>query len=133
MTSHLGVVDLIFAMCTPEHGECAGFEGGCAVCGEYYGRALKEQGMWQVKARALNIPLSAKGHAVGQRGAFIGLAIYTHQGRFHMLPEKLASARDDLAAAVLSTPHIIARVRGKASTTVAPSRSLPWRPRLSRS
>ena len=34
-----------------------------------------------------------------------------------MLPEKLASlasARDDLAAAVLSTPRIIARVRGKA-------------------
>ena len=34
-----------------------------------------------------------------------------------MLPDKLASmaaARDDLAAAELSTPHIIARVRGKA-------------------
>ena len=34
-----------------------------------------------------------------------------------MLPEKLASmvtARDDLAAASLSTPRIIARVRGKA-------------------
>ena len=73
--------------------------------------------MWQAKARALNIPLSAKGHAVGQRGAFTGLAIDTHKGRFHMLPEKLASmisARDDLAAAVLTTPRIIARVRGKA-------------------
>jgi hypothetical protein len=26
--------DLIFIMSTPEHGECAGFEGGCAVCEE---------------------------------------------------------------------------------------------------
>ncbi len=87
----------------------------------YYGSALKVREMWQAKARALNIPLSAKGHAdsdaVGQRGAFTGLAIDTHKGRFHMLPEKLASmvsARDDLAAAALSTPRIIARVRGKA-------------------
>ena len=111
------VDDLIFIMSTPEHGECAGFEGGCAVCEEYYGRALKVQAMWQEKARALNIPLSAKGHAVGQRGAFTGLAIDTYKGRFYMLPEKLASmvtARDDLAAASLSTPRIIARVRGKA-------------------
>jgi hypothetical protein len=111
------VDDLIFIMSTPEHGECDGFEGGCAVCGEYYGRALKVQEMWQAKARVLNIPLSAKGHAVGQRGAFTGLAIDTHKGRFHMLPEKLASmvsARDDLAGAAVSTPRVIARVRGKA-------------------
>ncbi len=75
------------------------------------------QEMWQAKARVLNIPLSAKGHAVGQRGAFTGLAIDTHKGRFHMLPEKLASmvsARDDLAAAAVSAPRVIARVRGKA-------------------
>jgi hypothetical protein len=69
----------------------------------------------KAKACALNILLSAKGHAVGQRGAFTGLAIDTHKGRFLMLPEKLASmvsARDDMAAAVLSTPCIVARVRG---------------------
>jgi hypothetical protein len=104
-------------MATPEHGECAGVEGGCAVCGEYYGRALKVQEMWQAKARSLNIPLSAKGHSVGQRGAYTGLAIDTHKGRFHMLPEKLASmvsARDEQAAAAVSTPRVIARVRGKA-------------------
>ncbi len=66
------VNDLIFVMSMPEHGDCAGFEGGCAVCGEYYGCALKVQEMWQAKAGALNIPLSAaKGHAVCQRGAFI--------------------------------------------------------------
>ncbi len=47
------VDDLIFIMATPEHSECAGFEGGCAVCGEYYGRALKVQEMWQAKARLL--------------------------------------------------------------------------------
>jgi hypothetical protein len=72
--------------------------------------------MWQAKARVLNIPLSAKGHAVGQRGAFTGLA-NTHKGRFYMLPEKLASmvsARDELAAAAVSTPRVIVRVRGKA-------------------
>ena len=73
--------------------------------------------MW-VKARALNMPLSTKGQAVGQRGALAGLGIdkHWHQGCFHMLPEKLTSmisARDDLAAASLSTPRIIARVRGK--------------------
>jgi hypothetical protein len=52
--------DLIFIMSTAEHGECNGFEGGCAVCGEYYGRALKVQEMWQAKASVLNIPLSAR-------------------------------------------------------------------------
>jgi hypothetical protein len=57
------VDDLIFIMATPEHGECAGYEGGCAVCGEYYGRALKVQEMWQAKARLLNIQLLAKGHS----------------------------------------------------------------------
>jgi hypothetical protein len=41
------------------------------------------------------------------------LVIDTYKGRFYMLPEKLASmvtARDDLAAASLTTPRIIARV-----------------------
>ena len=106
---------LIFIMSTPEHSDCVGFKGGCAVCGEFYGRALKVQEMW-LKARALNMPLSTKGQAIGRRGALAGLGIDTHRGRFHMLPEKLASmisARDDLAAASLSTPRIIARVRGK--------------------
>jgi hypothetical protein len=37
------VDDLIFIMSTPEHGECAGFVGGCPVCTEYHGRALKVQ------------------------------------------------------------------------------------------
>ncbi len=139
---------LISVMSTPEHGECSGFEGGGAVCREYYGGALKVQELWQAKARALNIPLSAKGHAVGQRGAFTGRAIDTYKGRFHMLPEKLASmvsARDDLAAAALSTPRIIARVGSplrlvgsplrlaRLSTTVVQSRSLLSRLRLSRS
>jgi hypothetical protein len=47
--------------------------------------------MWQEKARTLNIPLSARGHEVGQRGALTGLGIDTHKGRFHMLLGKLAS------------------------------------------
>jgi hypothetical protein len=75
------VDDLIFIMATPEHCECAGFEGGCAVCGEYYGRALKVQEMWQTKARSPNIPISAKGHSVGRRGAYTGLAIDKHKAR----------------------------------------------------
>jgi hypothetical protein len=56
------------------------------------------QAMWQEKARVLNTPLSAKGHAVGQRGAFTGLAIDTYKGRFYMLPDVLAcmaTTRDD--------------------------------------
>ncbi len=111
------VDDLIFVMSTPEDGECACFESYCEVCWEYYCHALKVQELLQAKARALNIPLSAKDHAVGQRGAFTWLVIGTHKRRFHMLPEKLASmfsARDDLAAAALSTWRIIVRVRGKA-------------------
>ena len=67
--------------------------------------------MWPEKARKLNIPLSAKGHPVGQRGTFTGVAIDTFKGRFYMLPQKLA--RDELAAAQLSTPRRVARVRGK--------------------
>jgi hypothetical protein len=35
------VYDLIFVISTQEHGKRAGFEGGCSVCGEYYGSALK--------------------------------------------------------------------------------------------
>jgi hypothetical protein len=73
--------------------------------------------MWQAKARVLNIPLSAKGHSVDQQGALTGLAINTQKGRFYMLPEKFASmvsARDELAAAAVSNPRVIAWVRGKA-------------------
>ena len=36
---------------------------------------LKVQELWHAKARKLNIPLSAKGHPVGQSGAFTGVAI----------------------------------------------------------
>jgi hypothetical protein len=35
------VDDLIFIMSTPDHGERVDFEGTCAVCAEYHGRALK--------------------------------------------------------------------------------------------
>jgi hypothetical protein len=85
------VDDLIFIMSTPEHGECAGFVGGCPVCTEYHGRALKVQELWHAKARKLNIPLSAKGHPVGQSGAFTGVAIDSFQGRFSMLPDQMES------------------------------------------
>jgi len=111
------VDDLIFTMSTPEHGDCAGFVGGCPVCTEYHGRALKVQELWHAKARKLNVPLSAKGHPVGQSGAFTGVAIDSFQGRFSMLPDKMASlvaARQELAASEVSTPLLIARVRGKA-------------------
>ena len=73
--------------------------------------------MWQEKARRLNIPLSAKGHPVGQQGVFTGVAIDTFRGRYKMLPEKLEAlvvARNELAAAATSTPRRIGRVRGKA-------------------
>jgi hypothetical protein len=98
------VDDLIFIMSTPKHGECAGFEGGCAVCEDYYGRALKVQAMWQQKARALNILPSAKGHAVGQRGAFIRLAIDTYI-RLAIDTYKGRGPRGVLHAAVKSRLH----------------------------
>jgi hypothetical protein len=111
------VDDLIFIMSTQEHGECAGFEGGCPVCTEYHGRALQVQELLHAKARKLNIPLSAKGHPVGQSGAFTGVAIDSFKSRFSMLKDKLASlaaARQELAASEVSAPRLIARVRGKA-------------------
>jgi hypothetical protein len=111
------VDDLTFIISTPEHGECAGFVGGCSECTEYHGRALKVQELWHAKARKLNIPLSAKGHPVGQSGAFTGVAIDSFKGRFSMLPDKMASlteVRQELAASEVSTPRLIARVRGKA-------------------
>lgn len=111
------VDDRLVIMSTPEHGRCAGFEGGCSVCAEYHGRAINVQEMWHEKARKLNIPLPAKGHPVGQRGAYTGVVIDTFQGRFSMLPEKLesmASARDALRASAISTPRKIARVRNMA-------------------
>jgi hypothetical protein len=95
------VDDLIFIMSTPEHGGCAAFVGGfCPVCTEYHGRALKVQEMWHAKARKLNIPLSAKGHLVGQSGAFTGVAIDSFQGRFSMLPDKMASLAEARAGRV---------------------------------
>ena len=111
------VDDLIFIMSTPEHGDCLGFAGGCPVCVEYHGRAVAVQQLWVEKARRLNIPLSAKGHEVGQVGSFTGVGLDTFQGLFSMLPEKLSSlrtARDELAVAATSTARLIARVRGKA-------------------
>ena len=81
-------------MSTPEHADCASFDCGCAVCVEAHGKALKVQKDWLEKARALNIPLSAKGHTVGQRGTYTGVAIDTFSGRFWMLPEKLQSMTD---------------------------------------
>ena len=45
------------------------------------------------------------------------MAIDTYRGRFNMLSEKLGSmvaARDELAAAEVSTPLGVSRVRGKA-------------------
>ena len=110
------VDDLIFIMSTPEHGECAGFEGGCAVCVEYHGRALAVQDLWRKKAAKLNIPLSAKGHEVSQRGSFTGVGIDTLRGIFFMLPEKLKSvfsALRELCESPTSTPRLISRVRGK--------------------
>ncbi len=111
------VDDLIFIMSTQVHGECAGFEGGCSVCAEYHWCALKVQELRHAKARKLNIPLSAKGHPVGQSGTFTGVAIDSFKGRFSMLPDKMASlvaARQELAALEVSSPRLIARVRGKA-------------------
>jgi hypothetical protein len=97
----------------------------CGVRGELL---THSQGAGNYLAEGDPCPLSAKGHAVGQRGSFAGLAIDTYKGRFYMLLEKLSSmvtARDDLVAASLSTPRVIARVRGKAlSTTAAPFPSL---------
>ena len=57
------------------------------MCTEYHGRALKVQELWHAKARKLNIPLSAKGHPVGQSGAFTGVAIDSFQGQFSMALE----------------------------------------------
>ena len=96
------------------------------MCTEYHGRALKVQELWHAKARKLNIPLSAKGHPVGQSEAFTGVAIDSFQGRFSMLPDKMASlvaARQELAASEVSTPRLIARVRGKA---LHYSKALHW-------
>jgi hypothetical protein len=110
------VDDLIFIMSTPEHGECAGFDGGCEVCAEYHGRAVVVQELWRRKAAKLNIPLSAKGHEVSQRGSFTGVGIDTLRGLFFMLPEKLQSvscALDKLRESTASTPRLISRVRGK--------------------
>ena len=110
------VDDLIFIMKTPEHGDCSGLAGGCPVCQEYHSRALDVQQMWHDKARRLNIPLSEKGHTVGQTGAYTGVGIDTYQGRFRMLPEKRESMRAccaELRDAAGTTPRLLARGRGK--------------------
>jgi hypothetical protein len=75
------------------------------------------QQLWVDKAKRLNIPLSAKGHAVGQSGSFTGVGIDSFRGRFTMLPDKLASlgtSLEELVASESTTPRLVARVRGKA-------------------
>ena len=117
------VDDLIFIMSTPEHGDCAGSVGGCPVCTEYHGRALKVQELWHAKARKLNIPPSAKGHPVGQSGAFTGVAIDSFQGQFSMLPDKMASlvaVRQELAASEVSIPGSSLGSWARRCTTVVP-------------
>lgn len=42
-------------------------------------------------AQPLDIPLSAKGHDIGQTGSFTGVGLDSFRGRFFMLPDKLAS------------------------------------------
>ena len=111
------VDDLIFIMSTPDHGICAGHEGGCAVCAEYYGRALLVQQQWRAKAARLNIPLSGKGHEVAQRGSYTGVGIDTFRGLYLMLPDKtktLRAAVVSLLGEAEATPRLIAVVRGKA-------------------
>ena len=74
------------------------------------------QRFWQEKAAKLRIPLSKKAHEVSQTGSFTGLAIDTFSGVFSMRPDKLAStiaAVEELLAAVLNTPRLAARMRGK--------------------
>ena len=110
------VDDLFFSLSTPPHPVCAGHEGGCPVCEEYYGYALDAQRKWHEKARKLNIPLSEKGHGVSQVGSFTGVSIDTFRGLVTMLPEKLESmmaAVDDLRSEPDTTCRHIARVRGK--------------------
>ena len=68
--------------------------------------------MWQEKAR------SSTSFCPPRAARFTGVAIDsdTYKDRFYMLPEKLSSmveAHKKLAAAQLSTPRRIARVRGK--------------------
>jgi hypothetical protein len=105
----------IFILSTLDHRECSSFDGGCLVCEEYCWRALKVQELWHAKALKLNIPLSAKGQPVGQRGAFTGIAIDSYKGRFSMLPDKMAqlvAAWQEFVASEVSTPQLFARVRG---------------------
>ena len=111
------VDDLHFSLSTPSHPPCAGFEGGCPVCVEYYGYAVAAERLWREKAKKLNLPLSpGKGHSVSQRGAFTGIAIDTFRGLFTMLPDKLAGLVDalqQLRASSSTTPRLVSRSRGK--------------------
>ena len=119
-----------FIMSTPEHGDCASFVGGCAMCEEYYGRALRVQALWEDKARKLNIPLSAKGHSVAQVGTFTGVGIDTLRGRFYMLPEKLESTTPARDWQRPSSPHhtLSPVFAARHYTTAAPFRMSPWQP-----
>jgi hypothetical protein len=100
--------------------------------------------LWHVKARNLNILLSAQGHPVGQRGAHTGVAIDTFMGRFSTLPNErpsLIAARDESAASEVSSSLNASahrRVGGKAlhygcvtlfPAVAAPSLSLLMRSR----
>ena len=112
------VDDLHFSMTTPLHPPCAGMEGGCVTCVEYYGHALRAQALWRRKAAALGLPLSpSKGHEVAQRGAFCGVMNDALAGLRTMLPDKLATCLSVFWALLLassSSPRALARVRGKA-------------------
>ncbi len=64
-------------------------------------------------------PAFGQGPPVGQTRsrAFTDITIDSFKCRFSMLPDKMASlvaARQELAASEVSTPRLIARIRGKA-------------------
>jgi hypothetical protein len=112
------VDDLHFSMSTPPHPPCEGMEGGCAICVEFYGHALRAQALWRRKAAALGLPLSpSKGHEVAQRGAFCGVMNDALAGLRTMLPEKLVTCMSVFTALLSvssSSPRELARARGKA-------------------
>ena len=110
------VDDLHFSLSTPPHPPCAGFEGGCPVCVEYYGYAVAAERLWKEKARKLNLPLSGKGHSVAQRGPYTGVLIDTFRGLYIMLPDKLQGlvvSLQQLLACASPTPRLVSRPRGK--------------------
>jgi hypothetical protein len=69
------------------------------------------------QAQPLSIPLSAKGHDIGQTVSFTGVGLDSFRCRFFMLPDKLASMASEKRARhgdKPSTPRLVARVLGKA-------------------